>query len=900
MNTFITSQRLRGLILLVLICLSSCLCAHAQGILINGIRYILYSGNVAHVVGATPNYGGYQGNVVIPSEVEYNGKTYTVIEIEEGCFKECSDLTSLTIPATVRYVGNRYQGETFIGCTALKKVIIEDGDNPILLHESKTGSTFIDSPVEEVYMGRNIEEILDRNGDSFTTNYSGFRDLKTLKTVVIGKKVTRIKRYCFNGCSSLESIVMPDSLSCINDWAFNYCTNLKNIQINADTIGKNAFSGCGFETVKLGDRVKIIGYAAFAPNPYLKEAFIGKNVVKVGDSAFGYKNSDTTSPNTIYLFSEELTSLGENGFPTTVARIFVPNPSRYQNLLKDYYLDKLITIDNSTSVYNGTSPDFSYTSNVPGVEVGFVPSTFKTDAGTYTSSVGVKFSKDNWSSTINVPCTYTITPAPLSVIANDANRQYGQDNPEMTCSFFGFKNNETSSVLSRQPVVETTATKNSSVGTYPIIVSGAEAKNYTFNYERGTLTITKADQEIEWNQNFGTVNVGDVMALSAVSSSGLPVKYSVTDESIAEIFTQQGKKCVEFLKAGKVSIRATQEGDGNYNEADRVSKTATVALLVNGITLDASSVKIKVGESCQLAATVSPADAANKTLTWSSSNTSVATVDQNGKVTAVRQGYATIKADAVDGSNVSAECRVQVVKTAERIQLNINSATLQEGQTISLIATIEPADVDDKGVVWKSSNASVASVGKDGIVSAHLKGEVIITATTTDGTNLSAICKINVDRPVADVVLSETELQMNKGEIKRITANVIPSDASNVMLNWTSSNEIVATVTGGYVQALAEGITLVSAASTDGTNRSASCLVKVVDNSALDTVDVNRIIVKSVGSVVYISGKEAADSVDVFNTQGLKILTTTDNEFALAQRGIFIICIGGTRHKIVV
>lgn len=164
-------------------------------------------------------------------------------------------------------------------------------------------------------------------------------------------------------------------------------------------------------------------------------------------------------------------------------------------------------------------------------------------------------------------------------MAKDATKQFGMENPDLTCSYFGFKNGETEEILIKRPLVETTATTMSNVGNYPIIPYGAEAQNYTFNYERGTLTIKKANQIIEWNQQLGTVNVGDVIELTASSTSGLPIKYTSTDETIAEIFTQSGKKYVEFLKSGNVTIRATQEGDENYNEADRVSKPIEVSIL---------------------------------------------------------------------------------------------------------------------------------------------------------------------------------------------------------------------------------------------------------------------------------------------------------------------------------
>lgn len=229
------------------------------------------------------------------------------------------------------------------------------------------------------------------------------------------------------------------------------------------------------------------------------------------------------------------------------------------------------------------------------------------------------------------------------------------------------------------PNVETTATSESNVGTYPIIPSGAEAKNYTFNYERGTLTITKADQTIEWEQQFGTVNVGDVIELTATSSAGLPIKYTSTDDTVAEIFTQGGKKYVEFLKPGNVSIRANQEGNENYNEADRVSKSVKVDLLVSSIVLNQNAAAIAVGNSLQLTASVEPINASNKTLIWESANTEIATVDDYGKVNALKQGSTIITVKSTDGSNIVEKCMIEVVAHS-----GINSIT---SETVSVYVT---------------------------------------------------------------------------------------------------------------------------------------------------------------------------------------------------------------------
>ena len=282
------------------------------------------------------------------------------------------------------------------------------------------------------------------------------------------------------------------------------------------------------------------------------------------------------------------------------------------------------------------------------------------NVGSYNITIPVTFKYKNWLSQTSVSVSYAIDPAQITVIPQSISRQYGVANPVLTCSYFGFKNNETESVLSKQPEVETTATVDSPVGTYPIIPSGAEAQNYTFNYERGTLTITKADQTIEWDQQLGTTNVGDVIELTATSSAGLPIKYTSTDETIAEIFSQGGKKFVEFLRPGNVSIRATQEGNENYNEADRVSKSVNVDLLVSGITLNQNIATIVEGTSIQLTATVLPDNASNKALMWESLNPEIATVDQNGYVTGISVGNTKIIVSATDDSGVSAECAVTV------------------------------------------------------------------------------------------------------------------------------------------------------------------------------------------------------------------------------------------------
>ena len=753
----------------------------------------------------------------------------------------------MIIPASVKTI----KGSAFVGCKGLSE--LKFSDSPSLLrigpgyYDGTYKGAFDDCPLVNIYMGRNIQNLSQ-------SRKSVFLGHKTLREITLGHEVSKIYESLFYGCTSLTSVnVQGTKLKEIQDEAFRGCSKLQNFKGDAlnsvEIIGDFSFSNCpmlkeiilpqiksigksafysdngNLEKVLLGDKIAIIPERCFYSQSSLKYLYLGSAISNIDSYALG----ECKSLRYIFLFSDELVRIGNYAIPSTVAKIYVTEPSRYANILSDFYLDPLAVINPSTSVYSGIIPIFSYLNNVLDTNIEIVESDVNINVGEYNVPVSVKFTSGAWSSTTTLNASYSITPAPLTVIANDASRKYGMENPELTCSFFGFKNGETADVLTRMPNVETSATISSNVGTYPIIPSGAEAQNYTFNYERGTLTITKADQAIEWEQQFGTVNVGDVIELTATSSAGLPIKYTSTDDTVAEIFTQGGKKYVEFLKPGNVSIRANQEGNENYNEADRVSKSVKVDLLVSSIVLNQEAATLAVGNSLQLTASVTPANASNKTLIWESANTEIATVGDNGKVNALKPGSTIITVQSTDGSNISAQCALTVVAFVEGISLNITTATIAEGQSLQLEATVSPEFANNKAIEWSSSNEAVATVSKEGKVTAISKGTTIITANSTDGSQVSASCDVNVVKLVSGIVLSETEMTLNEGESVALIASVTPELADNKAVTWTSSNESVATVDeDGVITAHIQGNAIITAKSTDGSNISASCAVTVV------------------------------------------------------------------------
>ena len=248
---------------------------------------------------------------------------------------------------------------------------------------------------------------------------------------------------------------------------------------------------------------------------------------------------------------------------------------------------------------------------------------------------------------------------------------------------------------------------------------------------------------------------------------------------------------------------------------------------VESVALNTTSLTIVEGESQSLTATVSPSNADNKKVTWSSSNSSVATVDDRGTVTAVAAGTATITAKSEDGGK-TATCSVTVnskVISVESISLDKTTAELTEGETITLTATIKPENATNKNVIWSSSNEEIATV-KDGVVSAIKEGEATITAKTEDG-GKTATCTVKVNAKtitVESVSLDKTEATLEVGETITLIVTVSPDNATDKTVTWSSSDESIATVEDGVVTAIGVGSATITAKAGDKT---ATCTIIV-------------------------------------------------------------------------
>ena len=247
-------------------------------------------------------------------------------------------------------------------------------------------------------------------------------------------------------------------------------------------------------------------------------------------------------------------------------------------------------------------------------------------------------------------------------------------------------------------------------------------------------------------------------------------------------------------------------------------------IVVESVKLSASSLELTVGDQKSLNATVSPANATNKKINWTSSRANVASVTSDGIVEGLSAGSAVITATSANG--IKANCDIVVkekVIPVTSVTLDKAEITLAEGDSQTLTATVKPDNATDKTITWTSSNEGVAKVD-GGKVTAVSIGTATITAKAGDKTTT---CKVTIEKrvvAVTSVTLDKTRITLIEGDTQTLTATVKPDDATDKTVTWTSSNEGVVKVDGGKVTAVAQGTATITAKAGDKT---ATCAVTV-------------------------------------------------------------------------
>lgn len=212
-----------------------------------------------------------------------------------------------------------------------------------------------------------------------------------------------------------------------------------------------------------------------------------------------------------------------------------------------------------------------------------------------------------------------------------------------------------------------------------------------------------------------------------------------------DIYEYDKESGIDLDVVVEFTLHERQQMTTHYDAEFNAAIPSTDLTLVNGIVLNSEDISLFIGNTVQLTVNVLPENAANKTLVWASSDENIATVNNDGMVTAVGVGEAIITATANDGSDVSATCMVRVIPTlAESLTIDPESWAGVEGETFQITAEVQPENTTDKTLNWSSSDETIATVNATGLVSVLMTGSCRITATTTDGSNLTAECKLDV------------------------------------------------------------------------------------------------------------------------------------------------------------
>lgn len=329
---------------------------------------------------------------------------------------------------------------------------------------------------------------------------------------------------------------------------------------------------------------------------------------------------------------------------------------------------------------------------------------------------------------------------------------------------------------------------------------------------------------------------------------------------------------VDTLQA---DANVTVSGNGDIKKQ---TGSGQISVSVAGVSLDKTEIVLVEGSNQTLTATVEPTNATNKNVTWSSDHEAVATVDQNGTVTARRGGQAIITVTTADGSK-TATCtvrvRIQIGEPVQSVGLNKTELALEVGKTGTLEAKVEPSDATNKNVTWSRSNPEVATVD-NGVVTAVSAGEAIITVTTEDGAK-TATCKVTVNAPqtvpVTGVTLDKTSLDLKTGDNTTLTATVNPESATNKDVTWISDKPEIAAVEGGTVTAKAAGTAIIAVTTIDG-GKIATCKVTVTPK----TVPVSGIQVQGAASIYVGDTTKLTATVTPTNATNQKVTWSSNNE----------------------
>ena len=780
------------------------------------------------------------GISAIPYATFFDCINLTDVVIPEGVktiggmvFGNCRALADIDFPTTLTSIG----GNAFLNCTGLKSITVSEG---------------VTSLGSGTFQGcLNLSEINLPN-TLVGIGQSAFQDCISLESIVIPESVTGIGYAAFSGCSSLTDVNIPSQVTSIRNATFSGCSSLEELTIPSTitSLGENVFSGCvSLKSMVIPDSVTEIGASTFSNCSNLEEVKLPQNLNRISANLFRYCDSIETVviPNGVIAVDDtafaDCMNLKSVTFPNTI----------------------------STSENDGNGIGSRIFSNSPKVVASVIEGSL---AHTYMRrngynftliTTGINLDKPELTLNVNESSKYVAILSPYT-IANNTSLTWKSSNPDVATV-------DANGVVTGISEGKATITVRNSNG----LSASSEVTVTNINTPITNVSLNFSDLEIRKDSSQG-------LRATITPKETTDDKTLTWESSNPEVATVSSTGVVTARRPGNAIITVrTSNGLTDTCNITVISQITSVHLNLTAITLDE-------GVSQTLRATINPSDTTDDTtLTWLSSNTNVATVDQEGNVTAVKEGVATITVTTVNGRR--AECKITVNKPSENIpiesvSLDKTTLTLEEQEAETLVATINPSDTtDDKTLTWKSSNPEVATVDNNGKVTAVKEGSATITVTTVNGKE--ATCTVTVTKkpvPIESVSLNKTTLTLEEQQAETLVATINPSDTTDdKTLTWKSNNPEVATVDQeGKVTAVKEGTTTITVTTVNG--KEATCTVTVLNATALeDAIDRAEAIDES----TYTADSYSALQTAIANGKAvLESATATQDDIDLAVEAI--------------
>ena len=714
--------------------------------------------------------------VVIPQNVSYKESEFRVTSIADYSFSGCSKLTNITLPEGITSLG-KY---CFSLCSSLTNITLPKGITSL-----GSGCFYGCSGLTNITLSEGITSLGE---------YC-FSDCSSLTNITLPKGITSLGSGCFYGCSGLTNITLSEGITSLGEYCFSDCSSLTNITLpkGITSLGSGCFYGCsGLTNITLSEGITSLGEYCFSNCSSLTNITLPEGITSLGEDCFMY-----------------CSSLISVSFPATLEEI-------HDNIFEYARQKKRVILNAETPPNGGNFIDFNCTLYVP-------KGTLDTYRNIVPWSRAGAFYEGTPISSISLPLDVSlektekkkVTYSVLPINASQERLKWICDNSTIA------KIDKETGEISALKVGDATITAIEDDG----FGISASTTLHVVPLKVQTMQFTEPKVSV-----CRTKTVKLTLSLNSPEVDNKTIKWTSSDNSIVTVEENAEasyplEAIVTAHKVGTAIITAeAQDGSG-------VKTTCEVEvvppLLVSDIELITTSVVKTI--PTLLETNVLPAEADNKKLTWTSLTPTVATITEDGMITGLKKGTAQVKATTMDGSNISKTFDVQITCLA------ISSISLPSVFSVvktdkkQLEYTVYPAASDSQKLKWSSNHTDIASVDENtGVITAHKVGDAIITATATDGSEISASTTIHVTPLKVSNIEIEKEIKLLRTTTVTLVATITPELADDKTLSWASEDESIATVTQeGVVRGVNVGTTNITATAKDGSGVSATCKVTV-------------------------------------------------------------------------